>query len=217
MKPIAEIRARPPGATRLGALRRKDLEALDRILERQNRGVLLVSGVGDGLLTLSTGLAGAAAARGVRTAFLECDLEEPVLAGALGLASVPGLAEYLRKQAEAPQILQPVVLAGPASGAAAGPLVCIVAGAAWGEGPIELGGFRHALAKLRRAYELLVVLGPPLGDESGVLREVATVADLILACVEPQHAAGRSGRRLAKVLKRLSASPAEVVIHRASE
>ena len=42
----------------------------------------------------------------------------PRLADALGLAPAPGLHEYLRWEAEAPEILQPLVLAGPGLGGA---------------------------------------------------------------------------------------------------
>jgi polysaccharide biosynthesis transport protein len=213
VKTIAEIRARASADPRPGTLRRRDLEAFDRILERHGGGVLLVTGIGEGPLALSTGLAAAAVARGVRTALLECDLQAPALAGALGLERAPGLSEYLREAAEAGQILQPLVLAGPASAAAAGPLVCIVAGRAAGAS-LDSEGFRHALAKLRHAYDLIVVQGPSLAEQSGSLREAAAAADALLACVGPELASGRGGRRLSRALRRLSPSPAEVVVYR---
>ena len=58
-----------------GTLRRRDLEVFGAILADHGRGALLVTGAGDGPLALSTGLASAAAARGTRTALLECDLD----------------------------------------------------------------------------------------------------------------------------------------------
>jgi Mrp family chromosome partitioning ATPase len=214
---IAEIRARSSSDLRAGALGRQDLESLERILEAHGRGSLLVTGAGDGPLALSTGLAAASAARGARTALLECDLAAPALAGALGLEDGPGLGEYLRGEAQARQILQPLVLAGPASAGAVAPLVCIVGGAVGGVEPVDVGGLRHALDKLRHAYELVVLQGPPLGDESGVLREAAASADSVVACVGPQLLAGRAGRKLGKVLKRLPTSLAGVVAYGGGE
>jgi Mrp family chromosome partitioning ATPase len=212
---LAEIAAGSSGGDlRAGTLRRQDLETFGGILDGRSRGALLVTGAGDGPLALSTGLAAVAAARGIRTVLLECDLGAPVLAGALGLESVPGLLEYLRGEAEAPEILQPLVLAGPASAGATGPLICIVAGEPDAAGPVAASdGLRHVLAKLRHAYELVVLHGPPLGDESGALREAAAGADAVLACVGPALSSGRAGRKLRKALNRLPAQAAGVVVY----
>ncbi len=213
MSAIAEIPARLSGDMRAGNLRREDLDAFERLLSEHGRGALLVTGAGDGPLALSTGLASAAATRGMRTALLECDLARPALAAALGLEAAPGLCEYLRREAEARDILQPLVLAGPASAGAAGALVCIVAGEPDGDpGAFDPDGLRHALEKLRHAYDLLVVHGPSLGDQSGLLREAAGNADAAFACVGPSLAAGRAGRRLSKSLRRLGA-PGGVVVY----
>jgi hypothetical protein len=198
---------------RAGSLRREDLEAFEGLLSQHGRGALLVTGAGDGPLALSTGLASAGATRGMRTALLECDLARPALAAALGLQAAPGLCEYLRREAEARDILQSLVLAGPAS-AGAGALTCIVTGEPDGDpGAFDPDGLRHALEKLRHAYDLLVVQGPPLGDRSGLLREAAGKADAAFACVGPSLAAGRAGRRLRKSLRRLGA-PGGVVVYR---
>ena len=131
----------------------------------------------------------------------------------MGLEPEPGLGEYLRREAEAPQILQPLVLAGPASAKATDPLVCIVAGqrALDGAALLETGDFRHAMAKLRGGYELVVLHGPPLGDGSGALDAVAVEADLMIACVSSALATGRFGRRVKKGLRRLPAQVAGVV------
>ena len=176
---------------------------------------MLVTGAGDGRLAASTGLASAGAAAGSRTALVDCDLEEPTLAGALGLADEPGLHEYLRAEARAPEILQPLVLAGPASEEAADPLVCISAGAPAPEGrvPIDSADFKHAVAQLRSGYDLVVLHGPPLGDDSGALQAAAAQADLVLACVGRSLASGRAGRRLKKGLSALPAGAAEIVVY----
>ncbi|HEY5976747.1 MAG TPA: hypothetical protein VIT85_02730 [Solirubrobacterales bacterium] len=215
MKPLAEIAARGGSELGSGALRSEDLEAFSTISAEVGSGPLLVTGSGDAPLAVATGLAAAAAAAGTRTALLECDLVDPVLAPALGLAAAPGLQEYLRLEAEAPELLQPLVLAGPASGKAVEPLVCIVAGAVDGAAPVSVDSehFRHAVAKLRDGYELVVLLGPPLGDQSGALATIAAEADSTLACVGSELARGRSGRRLAKGMRRLPARSAGIVAY----
>ena len=150
---------------------------------------MLVTGGEEGKPGVALGLATAAAAAGRRTALLECDLGRPVLAEALGLKSAPGLHEYLRWEATAPQILQPAVLAGPSSGGATAPLICVVAGAPTPDGAVLLASesFRHAAAKLRGAYDLLVIDGPPGDDSAEALRAVAAEADATLACLGPSE------------------------------
>ncbi len=217
MKPLAEIRDRGRDAVRAGTLRRSDLDAYGTVLERAGEGPVMVTGAGDGRLAVSTGLASAGAASGRRTVLVDCDLEDPILADALGLAELPGLHEYLRAEARAPEIIQPLVLAGPASEGATDPLVCIAAGAAAAPGrvPIDSADFRHAVAKLRSGYDLVVLHGPPLGDDSGALQALAAEAPLILACVGASLAGGRAGRRLGKALKRLAGTQgsAELVVY----
>lgn len=187
---LAEISAPTPGKVRPGALRRGDLEALAALLGKLGdcRAVLITGGE-EGKAGVALGLATAAAAAGRRTALLECDLGRPALATALGLASAPGLGEYLRREASAQQILQAAVLAGPASSYASAPLVCVVAGAPSADGATLLASesFPHATAKLRAAYELLVLDGPP-GGEEGALRAVAAQADATLTCLGAREA-----------------------------
>jgi Mrp family chromosome partitioning ATPase len=133
---------------------------------------------------VALGLATAATAGGARVALLEADLAAPGLAGALGLSAGPGLHEYLLGKAEAPRILQALVLAGPASARATEPLACIVAGA---PGPasaplLASERCRHAIGRLRSAYDLLVIDGPGLDREVDAVRELAGLADATIAC-----------------------------------
>lgn len=179
--------ARPPGDAQAWRLRRADYEALGSLLRAlHGSGAVLFTGIEAGKSATAVGLATAATAAGRRVAVLECDLARPRIAGDLGLAAAPGLREYLRREASAPQILQALVLAGPASGGAVAPLTCIVAGAPTAEGPALLEGddFAHAISKLRSAYDLVVIDGPPLGRDEGSLVKVASQADVTLACVE---------------------------------
>ena len=169
---------------------------------------MLVSGAED--LAAAVALAAAASACGRRTALVECDVARPRLAADLGLAPAPGLHEYLRWEAEAGQILQPLVLAGPASAGVDEPLVCVAAGrpAADAATLLGLGSFRHAIAKLREAYELVVLLGPPLGERRRRPAEtVAAEAEATLAAVSPGDLSGQAGRLLRAQLRRSAPRP----------
>jgi MinD-like ATPase involved in chromosome partitioning or flagellar assembly len=185
---LAEI-SPPSGQTRLGSLGLAELEACGRLLEGLGASrVVMVTG-GTGATAVALGLSTAAVTRGGRAALVETDLAMPVLAAGVGLAGAPGLADYLRHEAEAPQILQPLVLAGPASGGAIEPLVCIVSGNPTSQGPALLASddFRNAIAKLRSAYDLVVIVGPS-GEASQM--PVAAQADAILGCCTRSEASG---------------------------
>jgi Mrp family chromosome partitioning ATPase len=206
VRTLAELPARTPDEVRRGTLRRSDLSAFAEVLGEIGQGpVLLVTGAGEGPRAASVGLASAAAARGRETVLVDCDLSAPSIASTLGLDEEPGLHEYLRAQAKAPEILQALALAGPAAANATRPLVCIAAGepAEVGTAPIDSEHFRHAVAKLRSGYDLVVLHGPPVGDGSGALRAIAEEADVLLACVGRNLAGGRDGRRLKRTLKAL--------------
>jgi Mrp family chromosome partitioning ATPase len=187
---LGEIPAPGPTALRAGTLRRCDQEAFGRLLEELG-SVRAVMVTGDACRqTAAVGIAAAAAVAGTRTALLECDLAEPTLAEALGLATVPGLREHLRGEAGPSRILKPVALAGPGSAAAREPLVCVVAGrpAADAKMLLESEAFPKATKNLRDTYELVVLAGPPQGAGDGSLEAVAAQADATLVCV------GRSDR-----------------------
>jgi polysaccharide biosynthesis transport protein len=203
---LAEISGPPAGADRAWSLRRQDLESLGAVREKvDGRRAVLVTGAGQSIGVLAVALAALAAAGGRRTALLECDLARPRLAAELGLAQSPGLHEYLRWEATPPQILQPVVLAGPASTAAGEPLVCISAGRAGGDPGTLLGlqSFRHMAAKLRGAYDLLVIVGPALAEGASSLPALAAQSDALLAALGPRKPSGREDRELRAAIGRL--------------
>jgi Mrp family chromosome partitioning ATPase len=194
VKVLAEIPPRSSPDLRTGTLRRSDLEAFGGLLD-ELRGARAVLMTGDGSCRrpAAVGLAAAAAAAGTHTALMECELAEPGLADALGLANAPGLHEYLCGTAETESILRPVVLAGPGAAAATEPLVCVVAGRPSSYGPRLFGSdaFAQALSGIRAAYDLLVLDGPGL-DQWGSLTQAMAHADVTVACLDRAD----SGREL---------------------
>lgn len=182
---LASVPAPKSDTPRLGALGRAELDACAQ-LATALAGSRAVLATGPARSAVALGLAAAATADGRRVALLECDLASPALAGLLGLSAAPGLREYLCGEAEASEILQPLVLAGPASGRATEPLACIVAGEPEPEPAALLDSDRciHATGKLRRAYDLLVIDGPPVGPGSGPLRALADQVDATIVCGE---------------------------------
>jgi receptor protein-tyrosine kinase len=206
---VAEIGGLAPGETKVWSLRRADFEAMEKPLALlADRRVVLATGAER--LTGAIALAGAASAAGRSTALVECDLSRPRLAAELGLEAGPGLHEYLRWEATPAQILQPLALAGPAAQRASAPLVCISGGAPADESATLFSSesFRHAVAKLRNAYDLVVLVSPPRSSEGWAFEAVAASADALLACVAPKQTSGREARELRAAVRRL---PAELV------
>jgi hypothetical protein len=179
---LAEIPERRPGS-RPGALNRAELEAFSGLEEALGdaRAVLATGPAGS---AVALGLAAVAAAGGRRVALVECDLAGPVLAETLGISPAPGLHEYILGKAKPGQILQPLVPAGPASRRASEHLTCVVAGSPAATPAVLLASerCRHAVAMLRRAYDLVVLDGPPLGREESSLEALAGDADATIVC-----------------------------------
>jgi Mrp family chromosome partitioning ATPase len=211
---LAEIGAPASSNGRAWGLRRRDLEALGEVRERLNgtRSVL-VTGDEGATATVAVGLAGVAAAAGVKTALVECDVERPRLAADLGLAATPGLHEYLRWEATPPDVVQPLVLAGSAAAGATSSLVCVTAGRQSDRGSalLDLGSFRHMTAKLREAYELVVLLGPPLEGAGGALGSAAAEADCAVAALI-ETPSKRAAKATHNALAGLKARPLGAVV-----
>jgi MinD-like ATPase involved in chromosome partitioning or flagellar assembly len=182
---LAEVPLRESSSPRPGALGRAELGVFTELAGKlSGKGSVFLTG--PARATAALGLAAAATAEGRRVVLLECDLAEPVLAATLGLAEAPGLHEYLRDAADANQILQPLVLAGPASGRATEPLTCIVAGEPEPQPVALLDSERcdHAVERLRRAYDLLVIAGPSLEEDADALRALGEHVAVTLVCGE---------------------------------
>lgn len=202
---LAEI-AGPAEETRTWALRRADFEALGEVLPRlEEQRVVAIAGEGDEPTVAAIALASAASSSGRRTILVDCCLAQPRLATQIGLTPAPGLHEYLRWEAEAADVLQPVVLAGPAARTLADPLVCISAGrpAAKTETLLGLQSFAHMIEKLRGAYELVLLLAPPVLDEPGPCLALAAQADAVIAGLRAGTAKGSEGRAVRAAIRRL--------------
>ncbi len=196
---LAEVSGFAPGEEQVWSLRRADFERLSEVVAGLGEArSVLVTGGGELAGTLAIALAGAAGADGRRTVLVECDLSRPRLAVDLGLEPTPGLHEYLRWEATPEQVLQPLAMAGPAAAGVSEPLVFIAAGRQAPDPATLLGlqSFRHVTAKLRGAYDLVVLAGPALGEGGPALAAVAAGADALLVAVAPAQAAGRAGRAL---------------------
>ncbi|HVO55742.1 MAG TPA: hypothetical protein VMT37_15130 [Solirubrobacterales bacterium] len=192
-----------------------DLEALDRALGRLGKKrAVLVTGKEGTARALAIGLAGASAAAGRATVLLDCDLERAALAGDVGLAPSPGLHEYLRWEATPQQVLQPLVLAGPASAGASEPLAFIAAGRPAADVATLLGlqSFHHVCGKLRRAYELMVVSGPSLDGPVAPLAAIAPQVDAALVAIASEAAEKTERRAMRAALRRLGADPVGAVL-----
>jgi MinD-like ATPase involved in chromosome partitioning or flagellar assembly len=182
---LAEVPPRESSSGRPGALGKAELGVFTELAGKlSGKGSVFLTG--PRRATSALGLAAAATAEGRRVALLECDLAEPVLAATLGLAEAPGLHEYLRDEADANQILQPLVLTGPAAGRASEPLTCIVAGEPEPRPVALLDSERcdHAVERLRRAYDLLVIAGPSLEEDADALRALGEHVAVTLVCGE---------------------------------
>lgn len=201
---LARIAGPGEGQARVWSLRRDDLRSLAEALPRLGeRRIVMVTGEGDACRAAALGLAAAAASTGRRTALVECDVANPRLAADLGLRTAPGLHEYLRWEARPADILQPLLLAGPAAEPDAEALACVCAGrpAQKAATLLGLGSFAHAVAKLRSAYELVVLVGPPASGEGAAAAVAAAQAEAVLAGLP----AGTDSRSLRAALRRLPA------------
>jgi len=193
---LAEIGAPASSNGRAWGLRRGDLEALRGVLGQVGeRRVVLVTGEEAPAATLAVALAGVGAATPTPTVLVECDVERPRIAADLGLSPAPGLHEYLRWEVTPGDIVQPLALTGSASAPGAGPLACVCAGRATRDARtlLGLGSFHHMTTKLRGAYELVILLGPPLEGAGGALSSAAAEADCVVTAL-----AERPDRRAAK-------------------
>jgi Mrp family chromosome partitioning ATPase len=200
--PVLARIAGPAEDGRAWSLRRDDFASLEKALPRlHGRRVVLVSGEGEATAVAGIALAAAAAAGGSSTILVECDLAQPRLAAQVGVEPAPGLHEYLRWEAEPADVLQPLAMAGSAAAGVADPLVCVCGGrpASKTETLLGLQSFAHMVEKLRKAYELVVLVGPPAVEEPASCQAAARQADAaVIGLPGARHA-----RSMRSALKRL--------------
>ncbi|HET8565844.1 MAG TPA: hypothetical protein VFL77_05155 [Solirubrobacterales bacterium] len=197
---LAEI-AGPAEGARTWSLRRQDFAALEGVLPRlAERRVVLVTGQGEAPSVAAIALAAAAVVAGRGTILVECDLAQPRLAAQVGLPAAPGLHEYLRWEAEPADVIQPVVLGGPAAGGAEDPLICVCAGRPSSKAETLLGlqSFSHMVEKLRGAYELVLLAGASPSEELDAFAAAAHQADAVVAALGKGEA-----RKAPKAVSRL--------------
>jgi Mrp family chromosome partitioning ATPase len=211
---LAEIGAPASSNGRAWGLRGRDYAALGAVREALGgKRVVLVTGEEAATATAAVALAGVLAAAGTATALVECDVERPRLAADLGLSPTPGLHEYLRWEATPPDVVQPLTLAGRAAEDASAPLACVCAGRQSGavRALLDLGSFRHMTAKLREAYELVVLLGPPLEGAGGALGSAAAEADCTVAALT-EVPSKRAAKATHEALSWLQAPPLGAIV-----
>jgi Mrp family chromosome partitioning ATPase len=202
---LAEITG-PAEGSRAWSLRREDFASLEGALPRlDEQRVVLVSGEGEAAPVAAIALAAAATSAGRHMILVECDLAQPRLADEVGLAAAPGLHEYLRWEAEPQDVIQPVVLGGPAASGLIEPLVCVCGGrpATKAETLLGLQSFAHMVEKLRSAYELVVLSAPSAVEEPAACASVARQADAVIAGLPASAATGRNGRGVRGAISRL--------------
>jgi Mrp family chromosome partitioning ATPase len=195
-----------PGEGGAWSLRRGDYSGLDEVLPRlEQPRVVAVVGEGETPAVAAIATAATAAVRGRRTILVECDLARPRLAAQLGLDEGPGLHEYLRWEAEPADVLQPLALAGAAAAGSTEPLVCVCGGrpASKAETLLGLQSFSHMVEKLRAAYELVLLVAPPVVSEAAACHAVAAQASAAVAGLSGETARGRGGRGIRAAVRRL--------------
>jgi succinoglycan biosynthesis transport protein ExoP len=205
------------------ALHRQDWHAYEELLERMaglgGPKIVLITGSDERIRSeVATGLGTASAVGGRRTLVMECDLARPALADIVGLEHLPGLREYLCWAASARELLQPVSLAGVATEGRrrVGQLVFVTAGrpAANGAALLASDSFPAALAKVAKAYDLVILPSGPL--PSPELTAMAPEAEAMLVCIGPGQANRQGGQAIAEALEGLPEHPTGLIIHQRS-
>jgi len=166
---------------------------LRRLDSAEPRAVLVTrTSARDEEAEVGLGLATASALSGRRTLLVECDLRHPTLAGRLGIAGRPGLAQYLRGEASPQEVLQIVSLASPEPGSLVGAagereLICIAGGGPAADSAELLASdrFREFVGMVSGVYGtvLLDAGGPDAGEVEG--RELVPLVDAVVLCTAP--------------------------------
>jgi Mrp family chromosome partitioning ATPase len=184
------------------------------------RSVLITSPMsGEGKTTVSIGLALSAAASGLNTLLIEADVHRPVHAQRLGLASAPGLADYLRGGVSPGEILQsyPIVESTAGNGSSpngsASTLTCITAGSSASLAAAHLGSekFANILAEVTKVYDLVVIDSAPLLAVAET-SELVALADAVAVCIRMGTTTVETARAARAAFERLPPKPKGLVL-----
>lgn len=186
------------------------------------RSILVTSPMsGEGKTTVSFGLAMSSAASGLNTLLIEADVHRPVHAKRLGLASGPGLADYLRGGVSPGEILQTYRFTDPtsqstnggSSNATTSMLTCITAGSSGSLAAAQVGGekFAQMIAEVTKAYDLVVIDSAPLLAVAETSEMVALV-DAVAVCVRIGATTVEHARAAKAAFDRLPPKPKGLVL-----
>ena len=168
------------------------------------RSIFVSDGIeeGDGV-SPALALATVAALDGRRTLLVEVDFRHRSMSGGLNLAPSPGIGDYLNRAAHPQRLLQALQLEGRAAADGAGSLVFIAAGDGSAEPmpPPTWERFRHFLAKVTRAYELVVLSGEPMLSPSQP-GQLISLVDASMVCVRPAAVSMERAQRAAAAAHR---------------
>ncbi len=186
------------------------------------RSILVTSALHEeGKSTVAIGLALAMAATGLNTLLIEADVDRPAVAKRLGLATAPGLSDYLNGDVSPAEILQVHrfahgVLAPVGNrseeNAQRSRLACITAGAGrFVASELGVRSFAPMLSAVTQAYDTVVIdAGPLLGSAQAI--EIATMADATLLCVRLGRTTAEQAMRTRTLLGRLTQHPLAIVL-----
>jgi Mrp family chromosome partitioning ATPase len=187
---------------------RNNIELL--LADESRRAVLVTSALPEeGKSTVAASLALAAAAAGRRTLLIEADLRRPSLAKRLGVASAPGLTEYLMGTAEPEDVLRSVAVGTVGSSNGDSPsapegapgsvkLVCLPAGHPTGASAELLASerMRTLIDEVTAVYELVILDTAPLLPVADTL-QLLPLIDAVILCVK----SGRTTREQARAAR----------------
>jgi capsular exopolysaccharide synthesis family protein len=176
---------------------------IEQMLARVSSGTILVTSPlpEEGKSTVSASLALTAVAAGRRTLLLEADLRRPTLGKRLGLATKPGLAEYLSGEAEPAEILQALSVAVPGEAGSENSdtrvghrLTVITAGSPMVTAAELLTSqrMRDLLVEVAEVYDMVVIDSAPLlpvADTLELLPHVRAVALCVRSSRTTRHQA----------------------------
>lgn len=173
----------------------------------------------EGKSTVAASLAFALAQSGKRTLLLECDLRRPSLAGRLGLAASPGLAELISADATLSEALHVLPVDAPSSnGAGAAPLSdasvsCILAGSVSGRAAALLASaqFAKSIDELRAGYDIVLLDSAPLLPVVDTL-ELLPLADAAILCIRDGCTTRDQAEAAKSLMANMRSRPVAVVV-----